>query len=68
MTKDNQRTCKANPAGENSSFIFRAGVKSVPRYHFKRVYVVLHMAVEKVFQTHSAKKRVTGCFNLKSYF
>ena len=40
-----QRTAEANPVGENSSFIFTVCVKSVPLYHFKLAYVVLHMAV-----------------------
>ena len=30
-----ERTCEANPAGENSSLIFAVCVKSVPLYHFK---------------------------------
>ena len=34
-----QRTCEANPEGENRSFIFTVGVRSVPSYHFKLVYV-----------------------------
>ena len=41
-----KRTCEANPTGENSSFIFTVCVKSVPLYHFKFAYVVLHMAVK----------------------
>ena len=45
-------TCEANAAGENSSFIFTVRVKSVPFYHFKRAYVVLHQAVKNVFETH----------------
>ena len=47
-----KRTCEANLAGENSSCIFRIGVKSVPRYHFKLVYVVLYMAVKEFLETH----------------
>ena len=47
-----ERTCEANPAGENSSFIFTVCVKSVPLYHFKLAYVVLHMAVKEFFETH----------------
>ena len=39
------KTCETNPAGENSSFIFTVCVKSVPLYHFKLAYVVLHMTV-----------------------
>ena len=30
-----QKTCEANAAGENSSFIFTVSVKPVPLYHFK---------------------------------
>ena len=47
-----QRTCEANPAGENSSFIFTVGVKCVPLYHFKLAYVVLHTAVKEFFESH----------------
>ena len=46
------KTCEANPAGENSSFIFIAGVKSVPLYHFKFAYVVLDMAVKEFVEAH----------------
>ena len=46
-----ERTCLANQAGENSSFIFTVCVKSVPRYHFKLAYVILQMAVKKFFRT-----------------
>ena len=45
-----QRTCYANKAGENSSFIFTVCVKSVPCYHFKLVYVVLQMAVKEFLE------------------
>ena len=41
-----ERTCEANLAGEDSSFIFTVYVKFVPPYHFKLAYVVLHMAVK----------------------
>ena len=47
-----QRTREANPAGENSSFIFTVGVKPVPRNHFKLAYAALHMAVKEFFETH----------------
>ena len=47
-----KRTCYANQAGENSSFIFTVCVKSVPRYHFKLTYVILQMAVKEFFETH----------------
>ena len=52
-----QRTCEFNAAGENSSFIFTVGVKSVPRYHFKLAYSVLQMAVKEVFEAHFQKWR-----------
>ena len=45
-------TCKTKPAGENGSFVFTVCVKSVPLYHFKLGYVVLHMAVKEFFETH----------------
>ena len=57
-----QRTCEANPAGENSSFISTVCVKSVPRYHFKLCYVVLHMVV-KEFSKPSFKNGEIGRFN-----
>ena len=44
-----QRTCEANPEGDSSSFIFAVCVKSIPLYHFKLAYVVLHMAVKEFF-------------------
>ena len=45
-----KRTCEANPAGENSSFIFTVFVKSVPLYRFKLAYVMLHMAAKNVLK------------------
>ena len=33
-----ETTCEANPAGENSSFIFAVCVKSVSLCHFKHAY------------------------------
>ena len=47
-----ERTCEANQAGENSSFIFTVCVKAVPLYHFKLAYVVLDMTVKEFFETH----------------
>ena len=47
-----ERTREANPAGENSSFIFTDFVKSVPLYHFKLAYVVPRIAVKEFFETH----------------
>ena len=47
-----KRTCEANAVSENNSFTFTVPVKSIPLYHFKRVYVVPHMAVKKVLETH----------------
>ena len=46
-----QSTCEANPASENSSFIFTVGVTSLPFYRFKLAYVVLHTAVKDFFGT-----------------
>ena len=37
---------KANLAGENGSFIFTVGAKSVPLYPFKRAFVIPHMVVK----------------------
>ena len=37
---------------KKSLFIFTVGVKSVPLYHFKLAYVVLHVAVKQFFETH----------------
>ena len=48
----NLKDCKANTAGENSSFIFTVCVKSVPLYHFQHACVALQMAVEECFETH----------------
>ena len=42
-----ERTCEANPAGENNSFIFTVHVKSVPLYHLRFAYVVLHMPIKE---------------------
>ena len=52
VSRHAERTCLANQAGENSSFIFTVCVKSVPRYHFKLAYVVLQMAVKEFFEKH----------------
>ena len=45
-----ERTCQVNPVGENSSFIFAVCVKSVPLYHFKLDYLVLHMTAKEFFE------------------
>ena len=42
-----------NTVGENSSFTFTVCVKSVPHYHFKVACIVLQIAVNEVFETHS---------------
>ena len=47
-----ERTCEADPEGENSSFSFTVCVKSGPFYHFKLAYVFLHMAVKEFFASH----------------
>ena len=62
-----KRTCEANPAGENSSFIFTICVKSVPPYHFKLTYVVLHMAV-KEFSKPISKRGEIQCLIPESHF
>ena len=46
-----KRTCEANAASENSSFIFTICVRSVPRYHFKLANVVKQMPVKEFFET-----------------
>ena len=50
--KQRKRTCEANAVGESSSFFFTVCVKSVPLYHFKLDYLVLHMTVKEFFGTH----------------
>ena len=40
---------EANPAGENSSFIFAVCIKSVALYHLKFTYVVLDNGCQKIF-------------------
>ena len=62
-----QRTCEANLAGENSSFIFTICVKSVPLYHFKLAYAVPRMAVKEFFETISTNREI-GRFNHESHF
>ena len=57
-----ERTCQANQAGENSSFIFTVCVKSVPHYHFKLAYVILQMAVKEFSKTTSKNVEI-GRFN-----
>ena len=59
-----KRICKANPAGENRSFIFTVAVISVPLYHFKLAYVVLHMTVSKL----TSKNEEIGHFNPEGHF
>ena len=66
--KQTQRTCGANPAGENSSFISTVCVRSVPFYHSKLAYVVLHMFVKDFFSDLTSKNGEIGCFNLHSHF
>ena len=52
ITSTFHMTHEANPAGENSSFLFIVSVKPVRIYHFKLAYVVLHIAAKEFFQTH----------------
>ena len=47
-----QKTCEANPTGENSSLIFTVCVKAVSLYYFKLACVVLQMVVKEFFGTH----------------
>ena len=47
-----QKTCEANPVGENSSLICAVCVKSVPLYHFHLACVVLHLAVKEFLESH----------------
>ena len=47
-----KKTFEDNLGGENSSFVFSVCIKSVPLYHFKLAYVVLHMAVKEIFGSH----------------
>ena len=42
---------------KKSPFNFAISVKSVPLYHFKLSYVVLHMAVRELFETHFWKRQ-----------
>ena len=46
----NAQGSKANPAGENSSIIFTNCFKTVSFYHFKLVWVILHMSVKNIFE------------------
>ena len=59
--------CEANPAGENSTFISTVCVKSVPLYHFKLAYVVLHLAVKELSKPTFNNGEI-GRFNLESNF
>ena len=56
-----QRTCEANGAGENSSFVFT--VKSVALYHFKLVYLVLYIWLSKNFWKPTAENGEIGGFD-----
>ena len=57
-----ERTCEANAAGENSSFIFTVCVKSVPLCHFKLAHV-LYIWLSKKFSKHASKNGEIGRFN-----
>ena len=61
-----QRTCQANPAGENSSLIFTVSVKSVPLYNFKITYAVPHMAVKQFSQKFPSVGHYVGPWALYS--
>ena len=62
-----QRTCEANAAGQNSSFIFTVCVKSVPVYHFKLAYIVLHMAVFKPISKNGEIGRFNRSLPIESF-
>ena len=50
--------------GENTSFVFTLCAKSVPVYHFKLAYVVLHTAVNELFP-HAALASQVPCSHLR---
>ena len=54
-----KRTCEANAADENNSFIFTVCVTSVPRHYFKLAYVVLSKNLSKP----TSKNGEMGRFN-----
>ena len=59
-----RRTCEANAAGENSSFIFTVCFKSVPRCHLKLACEVLQMAAKEFSKpTSRSKNGEIGRFN-----
>ena len=57
-----ERTCEANAAGENSSFIFTVRVKSVPLCHFKLAHV-LYIWLSKNFSKPTSKNGEIGRFD-----
>ena len=67
MKVDFKKDRKAKLAGENCSIIFTICIRSVPLYHSKLAYVVLHMAV-KEFSKPTSKNGEIGHFNLESHF
>ena len=46
-----KKTCEANPADENSSFILTCCFRSVSFYQVKLVYVVPYMIFKEFFET-----------------
>ena len=52
-----QKVCETNAVAENSSFIFKVCVRSVPLHQFKLAYVVLHMAVKEAYHFLKRKNR-----------
>ena len=57
-----QKTCEANRMGENSSFIFKCYLKTVPVYNFQLVWVVLHPMSENFSrQLFTIKSKLTMC-------
>ena len=57
---------KANPAGENSTFIFTVCVKSVLVYHFKFAFE-FYMTGSKKFSKPTSKNGEISRFNLEGY-
>ena len=58
MCDEGKRTCEANPAGENRSFIFTVCVKSVPLNQFKLACVVLRMAMKDLSKPASKNREI----------
>ena len=57
-----KRTCEANVAGENSSFIFTVCVKAVACYHFK-LAMKFFISLPKHFSKPTSESGEIGRFN-----